>query len=396
VRASVASIIALLVSVFGVLAGNGIMTVLLPVRAQLEGFPALDIGLMGSAYFAGMLAGATLTPWLVARLGHVKAFGLSSALGACGIAALGLMVEPLAWIVLRGLCGFFLAGIYAIVESYLQGKAENRIRGRLLGLYSVVQYSGWAAGAQMLRLGEPMAFTLFGLGSALVVVSLAPLVLCEDDAPAPGQRRASMRLLWLYRTSPVGFVCAAMIGYANGAFWSLTPVYATSMGLSAVATASLMTAITVGAAAFQFPVGRVSDAIDRRLVLVGLSGLTAAFEILLFLAGRTLLGWPLIVVGGVMGGIIATQYYVSSAHTNDRTGRENAVGVAAALLFLYCSGAIIGPITASLMMEHFGPAALYLHNGGLHVAIVIFVLMRVRRRPAPAVTVPAEPAGEPV
>ena len=154
-RSSTRSIIALLTAVFGVLAGNGVLTVLLPIRAELEGFPALDIGLMGSAYFLGMLAGATLTPWLVARLGHIKAFGMSSAIGAVAILAFGLFVQPLAWIVIRGLCGFFLAGIYAIVESYLQGKAENRIRGRLLGIYSIVQYCGWAAGAQMMRLGEP-------------------------------------------------------------------------------------------------------------------------------------------------------------------------------------------------------------------------------------------------
>jgi MFS family permease len=395
-RPATRSIVALLVAVFGVLAGNGILTVLLPVRAELEGFPPLDIGLMGSAYFGGMLAGATLTPWLVARLGHIKAFGFSSLLGACGIVALGLLVQPLAWIVLRGLCGFFLAGIYAIVESYLQGKAENRIRGRLLGIYSITQYTGWAAGAQMMRLGDPLSFTLFGLGAAIVAIFLLPLFLCEDDAPVPGQRRASMRLLWLYRTSPVGFVCAILIGFANGAFWSLTPVYATAMGMSAVATGTLVTAITIGAAAFQFPVGRISDATDRRTVLVGLAGLTAVIELVLFLSGRSLLGWPLIVIGGIMGGIIATQYYTASAHTNDRTGRENAVGVAAALLFLYCGGAILGPITASLMMQHFGPAALYLHNGGLHIAIVVFVLLRIRRRAAPPVTIATDPAGTPV
>ena len=162
------------------------------------------------------------------------------------------------------------------------------------------------------------------------------------------------------------------------------------MGMTAVETATLMTAITIGAAAFQFPVGRISDAIDRRYVLIGLASLTALFEFLLYFAGSRLVGWPIIVIGGIMGGIIATQYYTASAHTNDRTGRENAVGVAAALLFLYCTGAIIGPITASLMMAELGPAALYLHNGGLHVAIAIFVVLRIRRRPAAGPAAPAE------
>jgi MFS family permease len=380
-RSSTRSIVALLIAVFGVLAGNGVLTVLLPVRAQLEGFPAIDIGFMGSAYFGGMLAGALLTPWIVQRLGHIKAFGVSSAIGALAILALGLIVTPVAWIIIRGLCGFFLAGIYAIVESYLQGKAENRIRGRLLGIYSITQYAGWAVGAQMMRLGEPTSYTLFALAAAVVVVFLAPLIVAEDDAPTHGAKRARMNLGWLLRISPVGVVCTVLIGYANGPFWSLTPVYATAIGMSAVATGTLMTAITIGAAAFQFPVGRISDAVDRRYVLIGLASLTAAAEILVYLAGPSLAGWPFILIGGLMGGLIATQYYCASAHTNDRTGRENAVGVAAALLFLYCMGAILGPITASFVMEMLGPPALYLHNGGLHIAIAVFVLMRIRRRP---------------
>jgi MFS family permease len=382
-RSAYASIAALLVAVLGVLAGNGLMTTLLPIRAQIENFPGRDIGFMGSAYFAGMLAGATLTPWLVQRLGHIKAFGLSSALGALCILAFGASVHPLTWILVRGLSGFFLAGIYAIVESYLQGKAENRVRGRIVGIYSIVQYGGWAIGGQLMRLSEPTAFLLFGLAAGIVMVFLIPLVLIEDDAPLPGAKPARMNLLWLYRTSPVGFVCVVLIGFANGPFWSLTPVFAVASGLSPIATGTLMSAITIGAAAFQFPVGRISDAVDRRKVLIGLTSLTAICEVCIYVFGARMAGWPLIGVGFLQGGLQSTQYYVTSAHTNDRTGRDHAVGVAAALLFLYCVGAILGPITASLAMEHFGPAVLYLHNAGIHIAISVFVALRLLRSAAP-------------
>src|SRR4051794_5523466 len=129
-----------------------------------------------------------------------------------------------------------------------------------------------------------------------------------------------MNLFWLYRTSPVGVVCTVLIGFANGPFWTLTPAFATSIGLTAVATGTLMSTITVGAAAFQLPVGRLSDAFDRRSVLLGLVVLTTIGEVTLFLGGARLAGWPLIVIGGLLGGLISTQYYVVSAHTNDRTG----------------------------------------------------------------------------
>jgi MFS family permease len=235
----------------------------------------------------------------------------------------------------------------------------------------------------MMRLGEPTSFVLFGLAAFVVTVALAPLALAEDDAPVAGTVRARMNLAWLFRTSPVGVVCTVLIGFANGPFWTLTPVYATDLGMSGVETGTLMTAVTIGAAAFQFPVGRLSDALDRRLVLLLLVSVTAAIEVFVFLSGPALVGWPLILIGGLMGGLIATQYYTVSAHTNDRTGRENAVGVAAALLFLYCVGAILGPLTGAYAMQLLGPGALFLHNGGLHVAIAVFVALRMLRRPPP-------------
>ncbi|MBP0583464.1 MFS transporter [Labrys sp. LIt4] len=382
-RSSYASIAALLVAVAGVLAGNGVLTTLLPVRAELEHFPALAISLMGSAYFGGMLAGAFLTPRLVQRFGHIKAFGLSSICGAVMILVAGTLVEPHAWVVIGFLRGFFLAGIYAIVESYLQGKAENRIRGRLLGLYSITQYGGWAIGNQFMRLGDPAAFTIFGIAAAVVIVCLAPLLLIEDGPPPKGSRRAGMRLLWLLRTTPVGFVCATLIGFANGPFWSLTPVYATKLGMDGVQTGTLISAITLGSAAFQFPVGRLSDAFDRRKVLIGLTTLTALVEIGIYWSGKLLVGWPFVITGFVLGGIISTQYYASSAYTNDITGRDNAVGVASALLFLYCIGAVLGPVTAYTIMQWLGDPGLYLHNAGIHAAMAVFILLRVLRSPGP-------------
>ena len=380
-RPAYASIAALLVAVFGVLAGNGVLTTLLPVRAELEHFPALAISLMGSAYFGGMLSGAILTPRLVQRLGHIKAFGISSACGALLITVAGTFVEPHAWIAIGFMRGFCLAGIYAIVESYLQGKAENRIRGRLLGLYSITQYGGWAAGNQMMRLGDAQAFTIFGIAAAVVTIFLTPLMLIQDGPRVRGKKRAGMRLLWLLRTTPVGFICAGLIGFANGPFWSLTPVYATKLGMSGVATGTLVTAITLGSAAFQFPVGKLSDAIDRRFVLIGLTLVTALVEIGVYWMGPLLLGWPFIVTGFFLGGIISTQYYASSAYTNDITGRDNAVGVASALLFLYCTGAVLGPVTAYYVMRYLGDSALYLHNAGIHVAMAVFVTLRVLRSP---------------
>lgn len=385
------SIVALLLSVFGVLMGNGVMTTLVPVRAAIEGFAKIDIGIIGACYFLGMLTGAMIAPRLVRRIGTIPAFALSSLLGTAVLLTMPVAVHPWSWAILRGISGFSLAGIYAIVESYVQASAENRYRGRLLAAYSIMQYGGWAAGGQLMRVASPTETTIFLVAAGIVIaIGILPLLLVDREpyqaaAATPNALKpAGLNLAGLYRTSPIGFVATILIGMANGPFWSLTPVYATDIGLSAVAAGSLMTAVTIGAAVFQFPVGRLSDAIDRRFVLVGLTLTAAVVECVLYLFGARLIGWPLQTLGFMLGGLIATQYYTTSAHTNDRAGVGRAINVSAALLFLYSIGAITGPLTASFAMQALGPAALYLHNGALHVVVAVFVVLRILRRPPPA------------
>jgi MFS family permease len=218
-----------------------------------------------------------------------------------------------------------------------------------------------------------------------VAAGILPLLLVDPKPPprpgvSPTPSPRGMDLVGLYRTSPVGFVTVVMIGAANGPFWTLTPVYATDIGLTAVAAGSLMTAVTIGAALFQLPVGKLSDGVDRRRVLLGLALSAGAIELVLGLFGRSLIGWPLLGLGVLLGGLIATQYYTASAHANDRAGPERAINVASALLFLYSVGAITGPLTGSLAMQAFGPGALHLHNLALHLALAAFVLYRITQR----------------
>jgi MFS family permease len=396
------SIVAVLVSVFGALTGNGVLTTLVPVRSALEGFARIDIGFMGAAYFSGMLAGAVLAPRLVQRFGWIPVHAAALCLSIASMLTMPLVVAPWSWILLRGVTGFSLAGIYAVVEGYLQASAENRWRGRLLAAYSVMQYTGWATGGQLMRAGEPEAPFIFHVGAAVILfVGILPLAFAERDPPgaprmAPGARPPPLLhgLAEVYRISPVGFVAVVLIGTANGAFWTLTPVYGTDIGLSAVGAGTLMTLVTLGAAVLQFPVGRLSDAVDRRIVLAGLALSTALLELVLGLAGHALAGTPLLFLGPLLGGLVATQYYTASAHTNDRAGPARAMTVSATLLFLYSVGAIAGPVTASLAMQTFGPGALHLHNAVLHGSIVAFVVYRMIAR-GPAERSPAPPVAPP-
>jgi MFS family permease len=193
------SIVAVLVSVLGALAGNGVLTTLVPVRSAMEGFARIDIGFMGAAYFTGMLLGAVLAPRLVRRFGSIPVHAASLSLGTAVILTMPFTVTPWSWILLRGITGFSLAGIYAVVEGYLQASAENRFRGRLLAAYSVMQYTGWAAGGQLIRVGDPTGSTVFLVAAAVIVVVRAALLArrtarrCRSPAalpPSTGSRRS--------------------------------------------------------------------------------------------------------------------------------------------------------------------------------------------------------------
>lgn len=387
------SVAALLVSVFLLLSGNGLLLTIIPLGARAHGHSEIEIGFLGSAYFVGMLIGAVINPAAVRRSGHARAYTASVALAV--IATLGFAVfhQPWAWILFRGMLGFCFAGLYATVESWLQGKSENAVRGRVLAAYSVVQYAGWAVGNQLIGLDEPTSFTLFSGAAALLAAAILPVMITNEDPP---ERPASpeLPLRWLWRTSPIGIVGVFLIGAANGPFWSLTPIYAAGIGLTSGEVGTFMTMLTIGSALLQIPIGRLSDRTDRRAVLVGLVVATGLIEVFLAAAGPL----PRLVLYGVglaIGSVLATQYYVLVSHVNDRSGPERAVGVAAVLLLAYCVGAIAGPVTAGYAMSKIGPGGLHVHNAVVHAVLAAYVIWRMLAASAPPATVSAAPARSP-
>lgn len=378
------AIVSLLVAVLFMVTANGLLATVVPVRARIEGMTATEIGLMSSFYFVGMLAGAMGSPWLVRRSGHVLAFSVTVALAAVATLAMAAILSPHAWVAARGVMGFSFAVLYSTVESWLQGKSDDSVRGRVLAIYSVIQYGGQAGGNVLFGFSEPASFEVFSLVAALLCLAILPLGL-STQAPPKGPNSHSLRLAWFFRLSPVGFVAAIFIGMANGPHWSLSPIYAADVGMDKLAVGTFMTAMTVGAALGQLPIGRLSDLLDRRLVLILICVAAAAIELAMWLAGPHVPHWVLFAAFFLVGAFLAPQYYVVAAHANDRIGVEHAVTVASALLFLYCIGAIVGPLTATVLMERIGPGGLFVHNALVHLAMAAFVVwrMRVRARPVP-------------
>lgn len=382
-----AQVSALLSAVFVLIAGNGLYSTLVPLRASIEGFPEIVLGLLGSAYFGGMLAGCIAAPRIVARAGHIRAFAAFAAIATVTALILPMAVEPILWIPVRAVTGFCFAGLYATIESWLHDKAENVVRGQVLALYNIVHYAGSAAGQQAIRLAPPTSFVLFSVAAGALALAVLPLAVTRADPPNPPPV-PRLRLGWLYRVSPFAVVGVFAAGAANGSLWSLAPVFAKLQGLDPAGVAAFMTALILGAAAVQWPVGRLADRTDRRWVLLAAMVIAVAAEAALYvLAGGSDLV-RLVLLAVAVGAATLVVYPLASSHAADIAGREHMVEVSSGLLLAYTIGAIVGPTASAWLMAHLSPSALFLHNGAIHASLAVFVLWRLWRRPPAAESEP--------
>ena len=372
------SIAALLVSVLLLIGGNSLIGVLAPLKAQLIGFGDLTIGVLGSAYFAGMLTGTLAAPAIVRRAGHIRAFSAFVAVGVAAVVLMPAWERPAPWMVCRAALGFIFAGVYAVVESWINAKADNASRGALYGVYKIVTFAA-SAGGQLLLLGFPPGSILpFNLAGALIALGAVPLTMTSVDPPAQ-PRSIRLRLGWLIRLAPVSALGALAAGAANGASYSLSPVYALGIGVPPQSAPLFTAAIVAGSALGVYPAGRVSDHTDRRLVIVAAMAASVVAE--LVLATFRFSGAPLILMGFLVGLTTYTLYTLAASHANDRAKPHDMVAVSAGLLFIYCIGAIVAPPVASLLMRQFGPAALFFQAALVHAVMAGYALWRLLVEP---------------
>lgn len=375
---------ALLISVTILLAGNGLQTTLLPLRAGLEVFSPFAIGLMGSSYFLGFVAGCLLTSHLVRRVGHIRTFAAVVA-GASAVPLLHLLVvDPLAWPALRAITGFCMAALFLVIESWLNERADNHTRGTVFTVYTTLNFGAITAGQLLITLYDPAKFPLFAIASVLVSLAAIPVALTTSAAPAP-LSEVRLRPLRLLELSPVGVAGCLTIGLAGGAFWALGPIFAVDVGLEVRQVAIFMSVTVVGGALSQWPFGRLSDRLDRRVVIVAVALLSAATGAALFLAtGR----WPsaILPLAFAFGAFSFPLYALSVAHVNDLIGDQSFVEVAGGLLLVNGLASVAGPMIAVAAMNLQGAGGLFLYTACVHTGMAVFALVRMRMHPLPAET----------
>lgn len=373
---TIAPVFSLLLATSILLIGNGLLGTLIPIRANIEHFATTTVGFIGSVYFAGFMAGCVLGPFIVRRAGHIRSFAALGALAAIAPLVHALTVNPVAWALMRGLTGFCFAGLYMVIESWINERATNATRGRLFAVYLVVNFASLTLGQLMLNMASPAEFTLFALCSILTSLALVPISMTTSDQPAP---IASTRIDIgaVFRLSPVGLLGCLVVGLTNAPFWTLGPVFAHDSGLDVAGVSLFMTAAILGGAVAQLPIGRYSDKTDRRRIILTLSLGSAVAEAGLIAAWGVGVEWMLLLAGFTFGCFALTLYSVCVAHTNDHAGKESFVGISSALLLAYAIGAVVGPFAASMGTERWGMSFIFMFAAAIHLAFAAFTMIRM-------------------
>lgn len=375
---SIRPLIPLLIAAGILLGGNGLQGTLIALRGAMEGFSPAMIGFMGTSYFGGFLVGCLVITRIMKAVGYVRTFSALAAIASSGTLLLILLIDPYVWSALRFVSGFCFAGLFTVMEAWLNSGVRNQDRAQVLAVYRTIDI-GSVTGAQFLiPIFGAEGFAIFAIMSILITLSLVPVSLGDRSNPAPPED-VKLDLGRAWRISPLAAVSCVAVGVTNSAFRTLSPVYAEQIGMSVADVVIFVSVGIIGGGLIQYPLGYLSDRWDRRTVLLlSTAGATLAALALVFLAGTApLLNFALVFV---FGSFAMPLYSLAAAHANDRAGKGEFVLVNAALMLFYSFGAIGGPFLASTFMQHLGAQMLFAFCAAVYVILILIILYRMRVR----------------
>ncbi len=376
------SVRSLLLAIFMLMAGGGFMATLLGIRLERAGSSALVVGVVGTAYFLGLVLGSTRAGLLVARVGHIRAFAAFVSLFSVSTLSYAVHMDPVFWAALRLIDGLCVAGVYVCLESWLNERAEPGSRGSVLAAYMIALYIGQAVGQFLLNISDAKPSLPFVVASILISLSAIPVVLTRIHAP-PLTSSETLSMRALYAISPLGVVGAALTGAMLGAFYSLGSVYARRLGMDLSTVAIFMSTVIFGGVALQWPLGILSDRFDRRRVIVFAFAGTMLAGLFTALLDEPRL--PLFVFGALFGGLSFALYPLCVAHANDHLSADQRVPASGGLVLTYSAGAAAGPLLGASFMTAAGTSGLFLFIATCAgVAFVFGIWRQIRQSPVPA------------
>lgn len=368
-------LLAALFTGFGLLMlGSGLGSTLLALRMGLEDFSLRESGYVMAAYAIGFVVGPLILPRLIHRIGHIRGFAGLAVLGAIGMLLHVLAISPLTWFLLRMMTGLAIAGLLMLIESWLNFRTVSSDRGRVLSAYMIISYLGFVGGQFFLNLGSPESFELFIIAGILLVAAVIPVSLTrlgEPDRPDP--HLPPLRGLW--SLSPLGLAAAFTAGLVNTAFTTIGPLYALEIALGVSQIAEFLAIAVFAGLIMQWPLGWLSDRLDRRFLILG-AGIGIAITAFLMIMVTLFLPGALLYCVALYGGMAYPLYPLALAHANDMVTTRQSVHMAAALIIAFGLGSIAGPLLATQVMMVSGPWGLFLVISMAGLSIAAFALWR--------------------
>ena len=368
---------ALLLGMMLLMLGNGMQGSLLGIRGGLERMDTFQLSIVMSCYFVGFLFGSRMVPDMLRRVGHVRVF---AALGSMVSAVLILYaVAPnwIAWSLMRVVIGFSFSGVYITAESWLNNASTNETRGQALSLYLIVQMVGIIAAQALLNVGDPSGYILFIIPSVLVSIAFTPILLSVSTAPTFETTHA-LSFRQLYEASPLGCVGMFLLGGVFSAQFGMAAVFGTQAGLTVSEITVFISGIYVGGILAQYPIGWLSDRMDRRSVILWLSAFGAVGLMIPVLFPVPF--WILCLVGAIGGGVSNPLYSLLLAYVNDYLDKSDMAGASAGLLFINGLGAISGPVITGWLMAVIGPSGFFFFMAILFAALAGYAAWRMTQR----------------
>lgn len=370
---------ALLLGMMLLMVGNGVQGTLLGIRGTIEGFTTGQMSIVMSGYFAGFLLGSRVAPELIRRVGHVRVFAALGSLISAVLVLYAAIPEWIVWTVLRVLIGFCFCGVYVTAESWLNNASSNATRGQAMSLYMIVQMVGIIVAQGILNFADPAGFMLFIIPSVLVSLAFAPILLSATPAPPFGSTRA-MSIRELYDVSPLGVIGIFLTGGVLSVMFGMTAVWGAEAGLSVLQISIFVAALYFGGLVFQFPIGWLSDRVDRRILVLAMSISGVVAALLPVVLGLPF--WALAGVAFMIGGLANPLYSLLLAYTNDYLDQDQMASASAGLLFVNGVGATVGPILIGWTINLIGPDGFFLYIALLTAVMAVYAAWRMTRRSA--------------
>jgi len=382
---------ALFMGYFILMIAHGFQGNLLGVRSVIENFNFIATGAMMSGYFVGYFVGANIIPQLVGKVGHIRVFAAFASMASLSILVHAVFVNPMIWTLGRFITGFSIVSIFIVMESWLNDRANNRTRGKILSIYMFITLIGLSFGTLLLNFSSPEKYEPFILISLLLSLALIPILLTKRKAPK-FKKLGHIDIKGLYKTSPLGTVSMFCTGIIHSALFSLGAVYATSLNFTIFEISLLLFIITIAGGIFQWPIGYYSDKRDRRIIIIFCTFFAAFFcSLSIFASGSSLenmylatnLGTDKImffIYVALYAGMSIPLFTLNLAYVNDYIPKEKFVAAGAGMQIIFGLGAMAGPFLCSLLMNTLGINGFFIHLLFFHLIIGTFGLYRITKR----------------